>query len=448
MKRLGTTLMAAVLVGMGMTAQAQSGKQWTLAECIQYAMEQNIQLKQDMLSLLDAEEDLALSKANLFPSLSFSTSHGVGYRPYQETVSTVSGTQVVTHSGNTSYNGSYQLGANWTVWNGGRNTKNIRMQKTARDIAQMTVAQRENTLKEQITKLYVQILYAHEALSINKSTLEVSTATYNRAKELFNQGTISKVELAQLESQMGTDNYNVVAAESALRGYKRQLKQLLEISETEELDVVIPELSDSRVLEDIPSQLSVYQEALQSRPEIQSSLLSIENAKTSIAYAKAGYLPTLSLNGSISTNTYNKGGAWTTQMKNNWYNGVGVSLSIPIFDNRQNKTAVRKAQNAFANSQLSLATAEKQLYSDIETIWLDAVNAQQQFRAAQTTLQSSETSFDLVTQQFDLGMKNTVELLTEKNNLINAQLQKVQSKYMALLNKTLLQFYTTKQIEL
>ena len=127
---------------------------------------------------------------------------------------------------------------------------------------------------------------------------------------------------------------------------------------------------------------------------------------------------------------------------------IGISLSIPIFDNRQNKSNVQKARLQYSNSLYELQSKQKELYSTIETLWLDALNAQEQYAAAESKVESSQTSFDMVSEQFNLGMKNTVELLTEKNNLLSAQQQRVQAKYMAILNRTLLNFYAGNKIEL
>ncbi len=135
-------------------------------------------------------------------------------------------------------------------------------------------------------------------------------------------------------------------------------------------------------------------------------------------------------------------------MKYGWNNMIGISLSIPIFDNRQNKSNVQKARLQYSNSQYELQSKQKELYSTIETLWLDALNAQEQYAAAESKVESSQTSFDMVSEQFNLGMKNTVELLTEKNNLLSAQQQRVQAKYMAILNRTLLNFYAGNKIEL
>ncbi len=428
---------------------AQNGKKWTLNDCINYALDKNIQLQQNKISLLESEEDVKDAKAALFPSLSFSTGHNIVNRPYRSNSATVNGTEIISSDSKTTYNGSYSLSAQWTLWNGNRRLNSLKQQKKNREIAQLTVEETENMLKEQITQLFIQILYADESIAINKGTLEVSKATYERGKELFNEGSISKADLAQLESQVSSDQYQLVTSESTLRNYKLQLKQLLELDGTAEMELELPELSSEHVMEMLPSQIDVYQTALATRPEIQSGKLNIDNAKLNISYAKGGYMPTISLSASTSSTTNNSSqNNWAQQMKYGWNNMIGISLSIPLYDQRQNKSAVRKAKLQYSTSQLDLMNQEKELYSTIEGFYLDALNAQQQYAAAETKVKSSQTSFDMVSEQFNLGMKNTVELLTEKNNLLSAKQELLQAKYMAILNRTLLNFYADQEIKL
>lgn len=448
MKQRTLCFITILAAASGLYAQ-EASKQWSLQDCINYALEKNIKLQQDKIALEESDVDVKTAKASLFPSLSFNTGHNVINRPYQQNSSTVSGTEIISSDNKTTYNGNYSLSAQWTLWNGGKRLNNIKQQKTARDIASLSVTETENMLQEEITKLFVQILYADESVKINKSTLETSEANFKRGEELFKEGSISKADLAQLESQVGNDKYQLVTSESTLRNYKLKLKQLLELDGTDEMTLALPTLSDEQVMKVLPSQADVYQTALTTRPEIQSGQLSIDNAKLGIKTAKAGYMPTISLSASSSSTTNSAStNNWAQQMKYGWNNMIGVSLSIPIFDNRQNKSNVQKAKLQYSNSQLNLATKQKELYSTVETLWLDALNAQQQYAAADTKLKSSQTSYDMVSEQFTLGMKNTVELLTEKNNLQSAQQQRLQAKYMAVLDRALLDFYAGNKIEL
>lgn len=439
----------AMIVAGTLSVSAQEARQWTLDDCIDYALEKNIQLKQDKISFEESGVDVKSARAALFPSLSFSTGHNVTNRPYQEQSNMVSGTEIISSDSKTTYNGNYGLSAQWTLWNGNKRLNTLKQRKTSQQIAGLAVAETANSLQEQIAQLFIQILYADESVAINRNTLQVSQATYDRGGELFKEGSISKADLAQLEAQVSSDKYQLVTAESSLRDYKLQLKQLLELDGTEEMDLILPVLPDEEALKTLPGQEDIYQQALASRPEIQSGKLSIDHAKLDIAVTKAGYLPTISLN--ASTNSMTNSGSdntWGKQMKYGWNNMIGVSISVPIFDNRQTKSAVQKARLQYDSSLLDLTNKQKELYKNIETLWLDATNAQQQYAAAESKLKSSQTSFEMVSEQFNLGMKNTVELLTEKNNLLSAQQQRIQAKYMAILNRTLLNFYAGQKIEL
>lgn len=438
-----------VILASAVPFSAQEAKQWSLKDCIRYALDKNIQLQQDKISLQESEEEVRSAKATLFPSLSFNTGQNIVNRPFQEQSAMVNGSEIIESNNKTTYNGSYNLSAQWTVWNGNKRLNNIKQQKTNRNIARLNVSEAENTLQEEIARLFIQILYADESVAINKATLEVSQATFERGEELFNEGSLSKADLAQLEAQVSNDQYQLVTAESTLRSYKLQLKQLLELDGSQEMNLILPQPDNLQIMALLPSKEEVYQTALLTRPEIQSGKLSIENAKLSLSSAKAGYMPTISLSASISSMTNNASqNNWAHQMKYGWNNMIGLNISIPIFDQRQTKTAVRKARLQYNASLLTLSDIQKTLYSNIENAYLDAMNAQQQYKAAGAKLKSSQLSFDMVSEQFNLGMKNTVELLTEKNNLQSAQQQCIQAKYMALLNCTLLNFYAGREIEL
>lgn len=438
-----------VILASAVPFSAQEAKQWSLKDCIRYALDKNIQLQQDKISLQESEEEVRSAKAALFPSLSFNTGQNIVNRPFQEQSAMVNGTEIIESNNKTTYNGSYNLSAQWTVWNGNKRLNNIKQQKTNRNIARLNVSEAENTLQEEIARLFIQILYTDESVAINKATLEGSQATFERGEELFNEGSLSKADLAQLEAQVSNDQYQLVTAESTLRSYKLQLKQLLELDGSQEMNLILPQPDDLQIMALLPSKEDVYQTALLTRPEIQSGKLSIENAKLSLSSAKAGYMPTISLSASTSSMTNNASqNNWAHQMKYGWNNMIGLNISIPIFDQRQTKTAVRKARLQYNASLLTLSDIQKTLYSNIENAYLDALNAQQQYKAAGAKLKSSQLSFDMVSEQFNLGMKNTVELLTEKNNLQSAQQQCIQAKYMALLNRTLLNFYAGREIEL
>ena len=439
MKRL---LLAAVLtMACAMAVQAQ--KQWTLQECIDYAMQNSITLQKARLTKQAATEDLLGSKAALLPSLSASTNQSVGYRPWQDNgVTTVTNGQVNAKVDKVYYSGSYGLNAQWTVWDGGRNRNTVRQNELAEQQAALSYEESANSIQERIAQLYVQILYLDEAVKVSQSSLETSRKNEERGREIVEVGKMSKADLAQLTAQRATDEYNVVEAQAQIANYKLQLKQLLELTGSDDFDVAIPATTDDQALAEIPSLQSVYEQALVSRPEIENSQLDIESSRLGVAIAKAGRLPSVSLTGGLGTSTNSlSNNGWGNQMKNNLDASAGLTLSIPLFDQRQTKTNVNKARLQQQQALLDLQDRQKQLYQTIEGYWLDATTNQQKFRAAQTTVDSEQQSYDLLSEQFRLGLKNIIELMTGKDNLLQAQQNRLQAKYMTILNRQLLRFY-------
>ena len=434
MKQISSLLLSCLLLlPAGMNAEEDAPKQWTLRDCIDYALEHNITIQRNRISAESAQEDVKTAKADFLPSLSGNISQRVVNRPNSARGTIISGDNITTSESKTSYNGSYGIDANWTVYNGSKRVNTVKQQK----------------LNNRITQLYVQILYSAEAVKVNESTLEVSRKEFERGQELFNVGSIASSDLAQLEAQVSSDNYQLVTSQATLQDYKLQLKQLLELDGDIEMDLYLPQLSDSNVLIPLPEKDDVYNTALSLRPEIEAGKLNVESSDLSIKMARAGYLPTLNLSAGIgSTNANGSDFSFSEQVKQNWNNSLGLTLSIPIFDKRQTKSSINKAKLQKQTSQLDLLDNKKTLYKTIENLWLAANSAQQQYVAASQKLKSTETSYSLVSEQFNVGMKNTVELLTEKNNLLSAQQETLQAKYTAILNAGLLRFYQGEEINL
>lgn len=426
-----------------------AARQWSLKDCIDYALANNIQLQKAKVQQLSALEDIKQSQSALLPSLSLSTSQNVSYNPWPEQGSAmIAGNKVQADVKKVYYNGSYSLSGNWTVWNGGQNTNTVKLNKLAAEQARLDSAVTANNVLEQIAQLYVQILYSDEAISVTKESLKVSQTNEERGKTMVSVGKMSKADLAQLTAQRANDEYSIVEAESNLRNYKRQLKQLLQIADNDEFDVVIPSTTDEMALKDVPALNDVYAASLTQRPEIQNAKLGIESSALSVKIAKAGKMPTVSLNAGLSTSTTSMSqNGWGNQMKNNFTVGGGVSVSIPLFDNRKTKTSVNKAMLQKESYLLDLQDKQTTLYSTVENYWLQAVNNQNKFKAARVSTESAQASYELLSEQFNQGLKNIVELMTGKTNLLQAQQNELQSKYLAILNLNMLDFYRTGEIK-
>ena len=279
------TLSLIALLSLSTSAQA---KQWTLKECIEYALTNNISLRKTQVQKLSSHEDVLQSQSALLPSLSASSSQNATYRPWPQVgQASVQNGYVQSSIDKVYYNGSYGVNANWTLWNGNRNRDQIKLNKITEEKAELDSAQIANQLQEQIAQLYIQILYTNEAIKVNQQSAETSKKNEERGQAMVDVGSMSKAELSQLTAQRAQDEYTVVEQQSNLRNFKRQLKQLLQITDSEPFDVVIPETTDDMALQAIPALQNVYSAALTHRPEIKNAMLGMQSSELSVKMAKA-----------------------------------------------------------------------------------------------------------------------------------------------------------------
>ena len=434
MKRFSFLFACLFLFGWAVKAQ-ELPTRWTLKACLDYALANNIQVKKSKVAYQSGLEDTEQAKAQLFPSLTASVTQGFVNYPSSDVQK------------NNSYSGNYAVNANWKLFDGGQRQQAIKQQKLQDEINELAIEESEEDIQIALVQTYMQVLYALEAVRINQQTVEVSTAQRDRAVELLRAGSISKVDLAQLESQLSTDKYQLVTAQTSLDNYKLQLKQLLELDITQDIELEVPELTEEEVMSPLPDKQTIYNTSLAVMPVVKSSEKEIQVAELGVKKAKGAFLPSLSMNAGIGTGHLSGTDyAFGSQIWNSFNESVGLTLSIPIFSNRQYKTAYNKAKHALTTSQLELLNTQKQLLKTVEGIYHDATSSQTQYLSASERLRYVQESYNLVDQQFGLGMKNTVELLTEKNNFLTAQQQQLQAKYMALMSQQLLNIYQHKPI--
>ena len=420
---------------------ATQAKQWSLKDCIDYALANNISLQKTQLTKASAQEDYLQSKAALLPSLNASTSQSVNYTPWVASGISSDGFSRASID-KVYYNGTYSVAGNYTIWNGNKNKNQVKLNKLVAEAAELDSATQAVKLQEQIATLYVQILYSTEAIKVNQESYASSLQNEERGKEMVKIGKMSQADLAQLTAQRAQDEFNIVQAESNVKNYKRQLKELLQITSDETFDINVPNTTDAMALDAIPALNGVYAAALENRPEFKTFQNQLAQNDLTIQIAKAGKLPTISANAGVSTSSTSMNNkAWGTQLKTNFNMGGGISISVPLFDNRSTKTQVNKALIQRESIQLDLKNQQTQLYSTIEKYWLQASTNQSQFKAAKVSSESAQTSYDLLSEQFKLGLKNIVELRTGKDNLLKAKQNELQAKYMTILNLNILKFY-------
>lgn len=429
MNRKLLTGCAALLVWHAVAAQ-DSLKVWTLQTCLDYALENNIQLQQSRNDYLSGLEDTREAKAALLPSLAVSATQGYTNYPSSNA------------ENNNSYTGTYGINAGLTLYEGGKLRTAVKEQRLQNRIDALSVAESANDIRIAIVEAYMQALYAAEAVEVAAGTAEVSRAQRDRAEQMWQAGSISKVDFAQLESQYASDLYQVVVARSSLDDYKLQLKQLLELDITEEMNLAAPAEGEETVLQALPAKTDIYATALDAMPQIERGWLGVETAELGIREARAGFYPSVSLTAGLGTGHMTGGGFQPgSQVWNRFNENVALSVSIPIFSNRKNRTAVNKARIAASNSRLEQLGLEKELLRKVKSAYLDAISSQSRYTAARQKERYARQSYDLTDEQFRVGRKNTVELITAQNELSSARQEVLQAKYMALLNIRLLDIY-------
>lgn len=431
------------------TLSAYAQRTWTLEECIDYAVKHNITLQKAQANVETDEINIKEQRGSLLPTVSASVQQGLIWRPISENASNIVNGSIASSSSNkANYSGSYGVNAQWTIWNGGRRMMNIENATLARDMALLQAESSANSITEQIVQYYVQILYMKEALKVNEQLLEHDRTIYNRGRDMVEQGQMSRSQLAQLEAQVANGEYDVVNTRTMIAEQTLELKQLLELEPEDELTVATATVDDDAALRLIPDKDEVYDYALAQRPEIKSGEKQLQQSRNSTRLAKAQRLPSLSLGAGLNDSHMSGGTGAGTQLKNNFSGQLSLGVSIPIFDQRQTSSAIQRAKVNERMAELDLADARETLWQTIEKYWLNAYNNQQKFLSSRTNVKSMSTTYNLLDEQFRLGVTDIANLLQGRDNLLRAQQTLLQDKYTTVLNLLLLDFYQGKSIKL
>lgn len=426
MKPLIITLMLSVSASV-------SAREWSYSDCVEWAREHNISLQQSRLSEELSGYTLEESKAQWQPSLDFATSHNYSNAPW------VNGNK-------NSYTSNYGINAGWTLWNGGIRENTIKRDRIQMDAAALNTDDMMRSLETDLLSVYINILYAGESISIYEEAAELSKAQAERARQLMEAGRVSKVDYAQLEAQYEQDRYALVNARGTYDTRRMELKRLLELGIEEDITPLNIEWNEEQVLAELPPIEESYRLAAATDVKLKALELQQESADADIAIAKGSRLPKISLNAGVGTGYFAPGDGFGTQMKQAFNESVGLTLSIPIIDNKKSKTAIAKANVQRINSMLDIQSRYNDIAQTVESWYIDLRAAQSRYKAAEEQVKATTLSNDLVNEQFSLGLLNTVELLTAHNNMLEARHSLLQAKYMAMLGHKMIEFYRTATV--
>ena len=415
------------------SASAQNS--WTYADCVAYAREHNISLQKSRLKEETSAYDLEEAKAQWQPSLDFSTTHTLSNTPWAD-------------GNKNSYNSSYGLNAGWTVWNGGLRENTIRQSRLRTEIDRLDTGDIMRTLETDLLQVYMNILYAREAIDIYEEAVKVSEAQADRARQLMEAGKLSKVDYASLNSQYEQDKYSLVNARGTYDTRRMELKQLLELGIDDNISLADVEWTAEQVLAQLPPIDDSYRLALETDLRIRGLEMEKSSSDLDIAIAKAGRLPKISLNAGVGTGYFAPGGAFGTSLKQAWNENIGLTLAIPILDNKKTKTAVARAKVTRLGAELDIEKRRTDLAQTVENWYIDTRSAQSRFEAAETQLESAQLTEELTDERFRLGYVNTVELMNAHKAYIEARHTLLQAKYMAMLGQKMIEFYRNAKITL
>jgi len=414
--------------------------QWDLATAIDYAKQHNIQVNITRLDQRLSEQDLLLSRAARYPDLSGSA------------------TQSLTHSGNTNpvvggfqtqskLAGNYSLNSSLTLYRGGYLNYDIKSKALQLEAANLNVSVTQNDITLQITQAYLNILLAKETIVYQQDLVKTSQAQFDLGKTKYDHGSIAKKDLLQLEAQAASDQYNLVTAQNQYRQNILTLKQILQLPSTTGFE---PLVRDTLLAQQaIPSLLEAQRIAIENRPEVQYNELQIQVAQTELQKARAGYKPTLSAGGSISTGySDNQQEKYFSQVNNNLYQRLGLTLSIPILDNRVNKTNVERSKILIDQAKLTLDQTKTTLNQQVEQAYISVLNAHAQYTVADIQFKANREAYDISLEQLRLGAINTVDLLVQRNLYIQSLQNFIQAKYNSILNTKIYEFYMGQPITL
>lgn len=430
-----------LMATFSVSAQTQASNEWSLARCIDYAITNNITVKQSQLDEQSSEINLRQSLATRIPTISGSASQSLSHGTSTDPITYEFVSQTVNSS-------SFSLNGEVTLYNGNKVNNTIRQNNLLVEQNSLFVNEAKNSITLSVTEAYLQALYARESIRSAEANLNASEKQLERTKALYEAGSVAVKDLADVKSQYATDHYTLVAARNTFDQQLLSLRQLLEFEPQQTIEIVFPDVELSKKII-IPDRYEVYEKAVAIMPEIKSSQVQRTVETFNLKIAKAGYQPTLSLTGALSTGyTNTQDFTFENQLNSNFSQRLGLSLSIPIFNNLRTRASVQNAQIAIRSAELDVLTEKKELYRKIENAHQSAIGSQSEMEAASAQVDAAKEAYDLTQQQFDLGLVNTVDLLINQNEYLTAQQKYLQTKYNTILYYLLLQFYQGNEIKL
>jgi outer membrane protein len=434
-------LIIAACLCAGAAARAQQAP-WSLGDCINYALDHNLSVKQSALAVEQREVEVSTAKGRRLPGVSASASESLSFGRGLTSDNTYSNTNTTATS--------FTLGAELPIFSGFDITNEIKLSKLNLAAATADLEKARDDIRVAVAQAYVQILYNQELLRVAHEQATHDAALLEQVRERRQAGMVSDAEVSAQQATLAQSRQSEIQAEGNLRIALLDLTQLLELASPEGFSIVVPEVGDpSRILLMRPE--AIYDEAVAVKPAVEAAKLNVDYAELNIARAKGAYLPRLSLRGGIGTDYYTSAKlaapSFGDQIKNNFSQSLGVSLSIPIFQRFSVRNSVRSAQINFKGQQIQLENVKKALYKEIQQAYYNAVTAQARYEGSQEAAASARQHYELTEEKYKVGKAGVTDYNDARNNWLRAESEHIQARYQCLYQTKLLDFYRGQKLD-
>ena len=433
-------LILAAVLAAGVTARAQQGP-WTLADCINHALEHNLTVQQSALSVEQREVELNTAQNRRLPGINASASENLSFGRGL--------TADNTYSNSNTTSTSFSLGGDLPIFQGFDITNGIKLSKLNLEAATADLEKARDDSRVAVAQAYVQILYNQELLAVARQQAEHDAELLDQIRERLAAGKVSAAEVSAQQATLAQSRQSEIQAEGNLRIALLDLTQLLELPSPEGFSIVTPEVGDvAGTLLMRPE--AIYDEAVAIKPAVESAEIKVDYAELNIARAKGARLPSLSLSGGLGTNYYTNSkyasASFGEQLRNNFSQYVGLSMSIPIFQRFNIRNNIRTAELNLRGQQLQLETVKKTLYKEIQQAYYNAVSAQARFAGSRESAQSARTHYELTEEKYKVGKADIAAYNDARNNWLRAESEHIQARFQCLYQTKLLDFYRGREL--
>ena len=427
-----TILMALMLVPTVVNAQ----QKWTLRQCIDHAIANNINIKRQETNVKSQEVSLNSARNNRLPSLNASAGQSFNFGRGL----TIDNTYANRNTQSTSFN----IGADVPIYTGGQISNNIKARKLDLQAAIVDLQYAKDNISMQVASAYLEALFQKDLLEVSRQQAELSKAQERRINILFQNGKCAETDLAEIQASVANDELSLTQQQNSYTLALLTLSQLLELPSPEGFDIARPEIlnPENAVLTD-PNQ--IYAEASLIKPQIEAENIRLKSAERNIRIARSGYYPNINLGVGMGTNYYKTSGfpaaSFNDQMRDNLNKSISLSLSIPIFNRFSTRNQIRSAKLQYQNQQLQLDETHKSLYKEIQQAYYNALAAQKQCVSSMQAEKASTMSFNLMEKKYTAGKATATEYQESKNALFKATTNRLQAQYTFLFRQKILEFY-------